>query len=194
MHVIWLRSSCSCSCAGIKGRRLLLQLFPHNYVKIYYWSYRWPSQVLFTYREARGSQSYHTWLFQKWPGAYHSQLLLAFRISFSYLYEDATSLSLWKCVFERADTRGILGFNELKDRLFVICLLLKITSLERVSVQKKECATLTDSHLGLYTNQDPQRNCIRTALGASPMGKSACHLGHFFAILKSTLPSVKKSP
>ena len=26
----------SCSSDGIKGRRLLLQLFPHNYVKIYY--------------------------------------------------------------------------------------------------------------------------------------------------------------
>jgi hypothetical protein len=25
------------------------------------------------------------------------------------------------------------------------------------------------------------------------MGKSACHFGHFFAILKSTLPSVKKT-
>ena len=40
---------------------------------------------------------------------------------------------------------------------------------------------------------ESEREYIRTALGASPMRKSACHLGHFFAILKSTLPPVKKS-
>ena len=51
---------------------------------------------------------------------------------------------------------------------------------------------MCSSHLGLWTTPNLQKNCIRTALGASPMGKSACHLSHFFAILKSTLPSVKK--
>ena len=44
---------------------------------------------------------------------------------------------------------------------------LKIMSLERVPVQKKECATPT--LVGLSTNLDPQKYCIRTALGASPM-------------------------
>ena len=57
---------------------------------------------------------------------------------------------------------------------------------------------MCNSHLGLYTNLDPQKHCIRTALSASPMSISACHLGHFFAILKTqvseklgpSLPSV----
>ena len=44
---------------------------------------------------------------------------------------------------------------------------------------------MCNSHLGLYSNLDPQKHCIRTALSASPMSISACHLGHFFAILKT---------
>ena len=50
-----------------------------------------------------------------------------------------------------------------------------------------------NSHLGLYTNLDPQKYCIRTALSASPMSISACHLGYFFAILKTQV-SEKPGP
>ena len=35
---------------------------------------------------------------------------------------------------------------------------------------------MCNSHLGLYTNLDPQKSRFRIALGASPMGMSACHL------------------
>ena len=56
-------------------------------------------------------------------------------------------------------------------------------SLERVSVGTKE--GVCNSHLGLYTNLDPQISRFRTALSASAMSISACHLGHFFAILKT---------
>ena len=43
---------------------------------------------------------------------------------------------------------------------------------------------MCNSHLGLYTFPNLQKSRFRTALGANPMSKSACHLCNFFAILK----------
>ena len=51
-----------------------------------------------------------------------------------------------------------------------------------------------NSHLGLYTNLDPQISRFRTTLGASPMSVSACHLGHFFAILETQVSEKLRPP
>ena len=57
---------------------------------------------------------------------------------------------------------------------------LEIMSLERVSENKTKCEVETLKYRLLRI-----RNCIRTAMSTSPMSIFACHLGHFFAILKT---------
>ena len=105
---------------------------------------------------------------------------------FSELSESDTRFWICKNIVLRARplSKTYMGYE------FSLTLVnFKIMSLERVSVQKNECATPTG--LGLYTNLDPQKRCIRTALGASPMSTSACHLGHFF---RKTQVSEKLGP
>ena len=62
---------------------------------------------------------------------------------------------------------------------------LKIMSLERVSVQKQG---VCNSHLGLYTNLDPQKYCIRTALA----NRSAVRLLLWFYLLVATHNLLKR--